>query len=122
LLKKSNSYIKDVGEIGMGFNDSQTDSRPLMRKMPIITAFPPTVESELTPTEQRVYLQLSLEFSLILDEAVSFQMGAYEWNLILPARLDTFALSVDAWERISTLGDDCEELQNQLADLVTQYS
>jgi hypothetical protein len=106
----------------MGLNDSQTDLNPPQRKMPIITSFPPTVESELTPTEQRVYLQLSLEFSIILDEAVSFQMGAYEWNLILPARLQTFALTADAWERISALGDDSEELQNQLADLVTQYS
>ena len=122
MLKKFGYSSTVVGERKMGFNDSQTDSRPLMRKMPIITEFPPAVESGLTPTEQRVYLQLSLEFSLILDEAVSFQMGAYEWNLILPARLDTFALSADAWERISALGDDCEELQNQLADLVTQFS
>ena len=122
MLKKFIYHIIVVGESRMGFNDSQTDSRPHMKKMPLITAFPPTVESELTPTEQRVYLQLSLEFSLVLDDAVSFQMGAYEWNLILPDRLQTFALSADAWERISALGDDCEELQNQLAELVTQYS
>ncbi len=94
-----------------------------MRKIPLITSFPPTIENcELTPTEQRVYLQLSLEFSLILDEATSFQMGAYEWNLILPERLQTFALTADAWERLSTIGDSSEELQNQLTDLVTQHN
>jgi hypothetical protein len=63
-----------------------------------------------------------LEFSLILDEAPSFQMGAYEWNLILPDRLQTFALTADAWERLSSLGDNNDELQNQLADLVDEYN
>ena len=107
----------------MGFSDPGIDSKPPNRKMPIITAFPPPIEnSQLTPTEQRVYLQLSLEFSLILDEAVSFQMGAYEWNVILPDRLQTFALTTDTWERISAVGDECEGLQNQLTELVTQHN
>ena len=93
------------------------------RKMPIITSFPSPVDSsELSATEQRVYLQLSLEFSIILEEAPSFQMGAYQWNLLLPRRLQTFALTAEAWEKLSALGDSSEELQAQLADLVEQYN
>ena len=122
VFKNTIFYITFLGERRMGLNNSQTDSKPLQRKMPIISSFPPTVDSELTPTEQRVYLQLSLEFSLILDNADSFQMGAYEWNLILPERVRTFALTIETWERISAIGDECEELQNQLADLIAQYS
>ena len=105
--------------------NKEIESKVEMRKIPIIKSFPVHIsieKCELTPTEQRVYLQLSLEFSLILDEAPSFQMGAYEWNLILPERLQTFALTADAWERLSTIGDISEELQQQLADLVTHYN
>ncbi|MHA1995181.1 MAG: hypothetical protein ACW97Z_11610 [Candidatus Hodarchaeales archaeon] len=107
----------------MSFDDPVDESALKNRKMPLITTFPPPVgSSELTPTEQRVYLQLSLEFSIILEEAPSFQMGAYQWNLILPSRLQTFALTTEAWEKLSSLGDSSEELQAQLADLVEQYN
>lgn len=107
----------------MSFDDSEEQIDIRKRKMPIIKVFPsPVKTSELSPTEQRVYLQLSLEFSLILEEAPSFQMGAYQWNLILPDRLQTFAMTADAWERLSSLGDNNDELQNQLADLVDNYN
>ncbi len=107
----------------MSFEDSEDEAALKNRKMPTITSFPSPVEPcELTPTEQRVYLQLSLEFSLILDDAPSFQMGAYQWNLILPIRLQTFALTTEAWEKLSALGDNSEELQAQLADLVEQHN
>ncbi len=107
----------------MSFDDPDSLPDVSTRKMPLITSFPTPLEKcPLTATEQRVYLQLSLEFSLILDDAPSFQMGAYEWNLILPDRLQTFALSQEAWERLSSLGDEDEELQNQLADLIEQFN
>jgi hypothetical protein len=107
----------------LSFEESEDETKLKNRKMPLINSFPPPVDPcELTPTEQRVYLQLSLEFSLILDEAPSFQMGAYQWNLILPSRLQTFALSAEAWEKLSSIGDSSEELQVQLADLLEQYN
>jgi hypothetical protein len=34
----------------------------------------------LTPTERKVYLELSREFQKVLDAAPSFQMGIYQWN------------------------------------------
>lgn len=107
----------------MTFENPDEESLPKTRKMPVITSFPPPLANcSLTPTEQRVYLQLSLEFSLILEEAPSFQMGAYQWNLILPERLQTFALTVETWERLSSTGDGDEELQNQLTILIAQFS
>lgn len=107
----------------MSSEDPLDESQLKNRKMPLISAFPPPVDSsELSPTEQRVYLQLSLEFSIILEEAPSFQMGAYQWNLILPTRLQTFALTAEAWEKLSALGDSSDELQAQLTDLVEQYN
>ncbi|PWI47689.1 hypothetical protein CEE45_10510 [Candidatus Heimdallarchaeota archaeon B3_Heim] len=107
----------------MSFEEPVDEASLKKRKMPLINTFPPPVDSsELTPTEQRVYLQLSLEFSIILEEAPSFQMGAYQWNLILPSRLQTFALTTETWEKLSALGDGSEELQAQLADLVEQFN
>jgi hypothetical protein len=106
-------------------NPSSEDSEILKRKMPVIPndAFPPPLKDiALTATEQRVYLQLSLEFSLILDEAPSFQMGAYQWNLILPHRLQAFALTTESWEKLSSIGDNSNELQEQLADLVERFN
>ncbi|MHA1941025.1 MAG: hypothetical protein ACW99F_05430 [Candidatus Hodarchaeales archaeon] len=107
----------------MSFDDPDALPNVDSRKMPIITSFPtPIVNSSLTATEQRVYLQLSLEFSLILEDAPSFQMGAYQWNLILADRLQTFALTGETWERLSSLGDEDEELQKQLNELIEQFS
>ncbi len=107
----------------LSIEDSEDEAKLKNRKMPLITSFPTPVDPcELTPTEQRVYLQLSLEFSLILDEAPSFQMGAYQWNLVLPSRLQKFALTTEAWEKLSSLGDSSEELQTQLADLVERHN
>lgn len=107
----------------MSYENPNAVPNTATREMPVITSFPPPLANcSLTPTEQRVYLQLSLEFSLILEDAPSFQMGAYEWNLVLPNRLQTFALTVESWERLSTIGDGDEGLQNQLATLIEQFS
>ena len=72
----------------MSFDDPDAVTNPQKRILPTIRNFPPPIPNiELTGTEQRVYLQLSLEFNIILDDAPSFQMGAYEWNLLLPRRI-----------------------------------
>ncbi|WP_455142917.1 hypothetical protein [Candidatus Hodarchaeum mangrovi] len=80
----------------------------------------PVKDCELTATEQKVYLSLSLEFQIILDKAPSFQMGAYQWNQILPDRLQKYGLTEEAWEKISNVGDNCESLQGELAKLVEE--
>ncbi len=86
-----------------------------------LARFPSPIEHiELSPTEQRVYLQLSLEFQKVLDDAPSFQMGAYKWNQILPEILQRYALTPDAWERISEIGDLNETLQTQLNEMIEE--
>ncbi|MFX1286767.1 MAG: hypothetical protein ACFFB5_24225 [Promethearchaeota archaeon] len=80
----------------------------------------PIKHIELSPTEQRVYLQLSLEFQKVLDDAPSFQMGAYKWNQKLPEILQRYALTPDSWERISEIGDLNEELQAQLNEMIEE--
>ncbi|MFX0170405.1 MAG: hypothetical protein ACFE9L_00640 [Candidatus Hodarchaeota archaeon] len=74
----------------------------------------------LTPTEKKVYLELSLEFQKVLDDAPSFQMGAYQWNQILPDRLQKYALTIEAWERISNIGDNNDEIQEELNKLIEE--
>jgi hypothetical protein len=107
----------------MSFEDPDAVSEKPRRNLPKIVNFPPPVPNiALTSTEQRVYLQLSLEFSLILDDAPSFQMGSYEWNLILPSRLQSYAITEDAWERLSSIGDECDELQEQISKLTEEFS
>ena len=107
----------------MIFEDTDAVSEEPRRNFPKITAFPQPVQNiTLSSTEQRVYLQLSLEFQIILDEAPSFQMGAYQWNLILSSRLQNYALTEEAWETLSGIGDECDELQGQLALLVEEYT
>lgn len=87
--------------------------------MPTYLEFlPPLKLSNLTPTEQKLYLQLSLEYQIVMDHAPSFQMGAYKWNKLLPERLEMYGITFDEWERISTIGDDNDEIQDQLSVLV----
>jgi len=107
----------------MSFEDPNAFSERPKRKLPKITHFPlPIKNIPLSSTEQKLYLQLSLEFQMILENAPSFQMGAYQWNLILPSRLQSYALTEDAWERLSLIGDDSDELQNQINLLFEDYA
>ncbi|MHA2224534.1 MAG: hypothetical protein ACXAC8_04990 [Candidatus Hodarchaeales archaeon] len=75
---------------------------------------PPIKSLELTPTEQKLYLQLSLEFQIVLDNAPSFQMGAYKWNQVLDERLQKYGLTAEEWERITNIGDSNKKIQEQL--------
>ena len=79
---------------------------------------PPLKKLALTPTEQKLYLQLSLEFQIVLDNTPSFQMGAYKWYQMLPERLQVYGITNEEWERISNLGDNCDEIQDQLNELI----
>ena len=79
---------------------------------------PPLKKLDLTPTEQKLYLQLSFEFQIVLDNAPSFQMGSYKWFQLLPKRLQKYGITNEEWERISTIGDSCDEIQDQLTALI----
>ncbi|MFX0210462.1 MAG: hypothetical protein ACFFDT_31065 [Candidatus Hodarchaeota archaeon] len=83
--------------------------------------FPPPIKhSKLSPIEQRIYLQLSLEFQKVLDDAPSFQMGAYQWNQALPIILQRYAITSEVWERISEIGDQDDDLQAQLNQMTEE--
>ena len=87
--------------------------------LPSGISFPsPIADLELSPTEQKLYLQLSLEFQKVLDDAPNFQMGAYQWHQVLPEYLQQYGLSIDVWERISTIGDNNDEIQEQLNQMI----
>ena len=81
---------------------------------------PPLKKLDLTPTEQKLYLQLSFEFQIVLDNAPSFQMGAYKWYQLLPNRLQKYGITNEEWERISNIGDNCDEIQDQLNELIAK--
>ena len=83
-----------------------------------LNAFPDLKKLDLTSTEQKLYLQLSLEYQIILDGAPSFQMGAYKWNKVLPQRLEMYGITPDEWERISEIGDSNDAIQDQLQQLI----
>lgn len=76
------------------------------------------VECPLSITEQRVYLILSLEYQKILDDAPSYQVGAYRWNKILSSRLLRHGLTPENWERLSTIGDNDDKLQDALNKII----
>ncbi len=101
----------------------QTNNPPkkISFEIPTYMDFLPDLKkSDLTPTEQKLYLQLSFEFQTVLDNAPSFQMGAYKWYQMLPKRLQEYGITNDEWERISAIGDNCDEIQDQLLDLIAK--
>ena len=98
-------------------NNSLTPKKTSFNIPSFMDAISPLKQSDLTPTELKVYLKLSLEFQIVLDDAPSFQMGAYEWNQILPGRLQKYGLTSEEWERISNIGDMSEEIQDKLNEL-----
>ncbi|MFW9996328.1 MAG: hypothetical protein ACFFD4_30075 [Candidatus Odinarchaeota archaeon] len=79
---------------------------------------PPLANIPLTPPEQKVYLQLSVEFHIILNNSKTYREGIYNWNLLLPDRLQTYGLTNEAWERIAAIGDADTDLQANLTELL----
>jgi len=69
-------------------------------------------------TEQKIYLQLSLEFRIIIDRATNYQDGMRNWTLVLPERLQSYGLTREVWDRISAQGDRDARLQEQLRILI----
>ncbi len=103
----------------MTIQSSSKIPRKISFEVPTYLNFlPPIKKLDLTPTEQKLYLQLSFEFQIVLDNAPSFQMGSYKWFQLLPERLEKYGITNEEWERISTIGDSCDEIQDQLSALI----
>ncbi|MFX0086688.1 MAG: hypothetical protein ACFFAU_13535 [Candidatus Hodarchaeota archaeon] len=84
----------------------------------ILESIPSIKKLDLTPTEQKIYLYLAIEFNALLDESESYHIAANKWSQTLPLRLSKFGLTIDEWDRISTIGDKNTEIQDQVNDLI----
>lgn len=104
---------------------SQSDYGPLRvsQQLPLESLFPPALtDVPMTATEQKVYLQLSIEFQIILDGAKNYQDGMYRWSLLLPDRLQEYGLTTDVWERIANFGDNDPRMQDTLNKILSKIS
>ena len=91
----------------------------LYTDLPLEFLFPRGVGESLLPvTEQKLYLQLSLEFRILLNKAPNYQDGMRNWNLVLPERLQAYGLTREVWDRISFQGDNDPKIQEQLKVLI----
>ncbi|MFX1512186.1 MAG: hypothetical protein ACFFCQ_06340 [Promethearchaeota archaeon] len=79
---------------------------------------PPISEIEISPTEQKIYFQLSIEYQIIISEASNYSEGIYNWNLILPQRLQAYGITQEVWEKIAAVADKNEIIQKNLNDLI----
>ena len=99
--------------------NTNNSSFKLYTDLPLEFLFPSGVNGATLPiTEQKVYLQLSLEFMIILNRSQDYQEGMRNWNSVLPERLHAYGLSREVWDRISFAGDRDEKLQEQIRIIV----
>ncbi|MFW9777868.1 MAG: hypothetical protein ACFFE8_03360 [Candidatus Heimdallarchaeota archaeon] len=102
---------------------AQTPSMKISSQLPLEHIFPDSIqESSLTPTEQKVYLQLALEYHIVLSRAGSYQEGVYRWSLILDDRLQGYGLTRETWDKIAAQGDQDEALLLELNQLIQKIS
>ena len=103
------------------FSDPSDSNSPikLYTDLPLEFLFPQgTGNSQLPITEQKIYLQLSLEFRIILDKANNYQDGMKNWTVVLPERLQAYGLTREAWDRIASVADKDQGIQDYLKVLI----
>lgn len=103
------------------YQQSPSTNQPvrLYTDLPLEFLFPQGTSSSALPiTEQKIYLQLSLEFRIIQTRASSYEEGMRNWFLVLPERLQSYGLNMETWNRISYQGDQDQGLQEFLTKLV----
>ncbi|MHA1972520.1 MAG: hypothetical protein ACTSW1_05995 [Candidatus Hodarchaeales archaeon] len=110
---KSSDLVGSLSELGI----KQTPKR-VSQNLPLESLFPDLKNVSLDPASLKVYFQLSIEFQIILDKALNYQEGMYRWNLLLPDRLQEYGLTLEAWEHISSLGDNDPVIQEQLNAII----
>jgi len=84
----------------------------------ILESLPPIKKSDLTPTEQKAYLNLSVEFKRMVESTENYLIAANKWSQSLPKRLANLGLTEEEWDRISIIGDNDKEIQNQVIKLI----
>ncbi len=120
----SNEIQQDYNPPPSNYSNQNTapqtkNSIRLYTDLPLEFLFPQGVSNSILPiTEQKVYLQLSLEFRIILNKAPNYQDGMRNWILILQERLQSYGLTRENWDRISSIGDQDPALQEYLDQLI----
>ncbi len=120
----SNEIQQDYNPPPSNYSNQNTapqtkNSIRLYTDLPLEFLFPQGVSNSILPiTEQKVYLQLSLEFRIILNKAPNYQDGMRNWILILQERLQSYGLTRENWDRISSIGDQDPALQKYLDQLI----
>lgn len=116
--KELNQTLKDLYELLIEPSTRSQDLIQLNSQLPLENIFPqPIISSSLTPTEQKIYLQLTIEFQIILSKTFSYQEGLYRWSLLLDDRLQCYGLTRDAWKDIGDRGNQDKQLKTQLHTL-----
>jgi hypothetical protein len=83
-----------------------------------LDSLPPLKKSDLTPTEQKIYLNLSVEFKKLVNGTENYLIAANKWNESLSKRISAFGLTREDWDRIATIGDNNKEIQEQVKQLI----
>jgi hypothetical protein len=84
----------------------------------ILESLPPIKKLDLTPTEQKLYVSLAIEFKGLVDASENYLIAANKWSQSLTQRLSKFGITQEEWDRISSIGDNNIEIQDQVKDLI----
>ena len=94
------------------------ETKTVSLNLPLEFLFPHLEHTTLDPASLKVYFQLAIEYQIILKNAKDYQEGAYRWNIILPDRLQEYGLTLDAWNKISSIGDNDPIIQGELKKIL----
>jgi hypothetical protein len=84
----------------------------------ILESLPQIKKVDLSPTEQKIYLRLAVDFESMSNHSESYLKAVNKWNNELDERLQSFGLTNDEWKRISVIGDNTKEIQDQVNELI----
>ena len=93
-------------------------SRLVSQNLPLEFLFPHLENATLDPASLKVYFQLAVEYQIILSNASTYQEGIYNWSLHLPDRLQEFGLTLDGWDKISSVGDNDPMIQSEFRKIM----
>lgn len=78
-----------------------------------------SLEPKIATSEIKVWFMISLKYRKLLHESETYMEAMTKWQEILPEELSRYALTIDAWERISEICDNDDTL-NALLDKVAE--
>jgi len=115
---RENKFIPKTAQERYETRKSETAQKRVSQNIPLDSILPTIENAVLDPASLKVYFQLSIEYQIILDKASNYQEGAYSWNMILPDRLQSYGLTEDTWDKISSIGDNDQAIQKHLSQLL----